>query len=316
MYKTMTQDDKSEPPSSGASATPANDSPGTDAQGLMGWVKQLMGNHRNGNSLREAIEEYIDEAQHHQGQQSSIAAHERALLSNILKLRDLTVVDVMIPRADIAAIPLNTSQAELLSLLADKQFSRIPVYGESLDDILGTIHIKDILACLAQGKAINIADLVRDVPIVSPAMHVLDLLLMMKQIRKHLVLVVDEYGGIDGLATVGDVIEAIVGDIEDEHDDEAAEPRMVVADDRTVMADARIDLEEFQSRFGTILSEEELEDNDTIGGLVFSLAGRVPARGEILNHPSGMMFEVIDADPRRVNRVRIRNIPGFGTAAE
>src|SRR5690606_22412756 len=134
-----------------------------------------------------------------------------------------------------------------------------------------------------------------------------------KQMRKHLVLVVDEYGGIDGLATVGDVIEAIVGGIEDEYDDETAEPRMILADDYSVTADARIDLDEFQQRFGKILSEEELEDNDTIGGLVFSLAGRVPSRGEILSHPTGMLFEVLEADPRRVNRVRIKNIPGHGT---
>ncbi|MBU0800618.1 MAG: CBS domain-containing protein, partial [Alphaproteobacteria bacterium] len=265
----MTNDDKSEPPSSRSDA-PANDSPGTDSSGLMGWVRQLISNNKNGTSLRDAIEEYIDDTDGHA--HTSVAAHERALLSNILKLRDMTVVDVMIPRADIAAIPLNTSQTELLSLLAEKQFSRLPVYGESLDDILGTIHIKDILACLAQGKDVNITELLREVPIVSPAMHVLDLLLMMKQMRKHLVLVIDEYGGIDGLATVGDLIESIVGDIEDEYDDEGAEPRMIVADDNTVTADARIDLDEFQTRFGNILTEEELEDNDTIGGLVFSLA--------------------------------------------
>ncbi len=304
MNKPMHNDEKSEPPSSLQPI--ANDSPGTDSSGLMGWVRQIVGANRNGGSLRQVIENYIED--HDSTVTASVAAHERALLNNIIKLRDLTVVDVMIPRADISAIDVNTSQSQLLQMLSEKQFSRLPVFGESLDDILGTIHIKDILACMAQGKELKIRELVREVPIVSPAMHVLDLLLMMKQVRKHMVLVVDEYGGIDGLATIGDVIEAIVGDIEDEHD-EGDEARLIPIDDNTVMADARIDLDQFEEKFGRILSEEEREDNDTIGGLVFSLAGRVPARGEILSHPSGMMFEIMDADPRRVKRVRIRNIP-------
>lgn len=313
MNKPMHNDEKSEPPSS-LHVPIANDSHGTDSSGLMGWVRQIVGANRNGGSLRQAIEHYIEE---HDGTTAatSVAAHERSLLSNIIKLRDLTVVDVMIPRADISAIDVNTSQGDLLKLLAEEQFSRIPVFGESLDDIIGTIHIKDILASLAQGKAINIRELVREVPIVSPAMHVLDLLLMMKQMRKHMVLVVDEYGGIDGLATIGDVIEAIVGDIEDEYD-ENDEARMIAIDDTTVMADARIDLDVFEHKFGKILSETEREDNDTIGGLIFSLAGRVPARGEILSHSSGMMFEIMEADPRRVKRVRIRHIPKQQTAAQ
>lgn len=305
MYKTMKSEDKMEPPSS----TPANDIQGTDPSGLMGWVRQLMGSNRNNASLRDAIEEYIEGADTAQDNQTSVAVHERALLSNILKLRDMTAVDVMIPRADIAAIPVTIAPSELFAILAEKQFSRLPVYGESLDDILGTIHIKDVLIALAQGKDVNVQELVREVPIVSPAMHVLDLLLMMKQMRKHLVLVVDEYGGIDGLATAGDVIESIVGDIEDEHDSDSVELKIMPMDDNTAMVDARIDLDVIEEHFGKILSEEEREDNDTLGGLLFSLAGRVPGRGEIIAHSSGLVFEVLDADPRRVNRVRIRNTP-------
>jgi CBS domain containing-hemolysin-like protein len=316
MQKTMTKDEPQEPPSRLSDEHhPANDTPGTDDSGLMGWVKQLIGNnghHKSDSDLREALEEYIE---HELGESnSSIARHERALLANILKLRDMTVVDVMVPRADIVAIPADISQPELLSLLAEKQYSRIPVYRESLDDIVGTIHIKDILACMAQGKSIVLNELVRDVPIVSPSMPVLDLLLMMKQIRKHQALVVDEFGGIDGLVTIGDVIESIVGDIEDEHDDDEDEPQALVTEDGTILADARLDIEEFEDRFGKMLSEEEREDNDTLGGLVFSLAGRVPARGEILTHDSGMVFEILDADPRRVNRVRIRNVPQGASA--
>lgn len=310
MQKTMTKDEPQEPPSRPTDKhQPANDANGADDSGLMGWVKQLMGNGqpKSDSDLREALEEYIE---HELGESnSSIARHERALLSNILKLRDMTAVDVMIPRVDIVAIGMDISQSDLLSLLAEKQYSRIPVYRDSMDDIVGTIHVKDILATLAQGKTIVMSELVRDVPIVSPSMPVLDLLLMMKQIRKHLALVVDEFGGIDGLVTIGDVIESIVGDIEDEHDDDEDEPQAHVGDDGTVLADARLDIEEFEEQFGKMLTDEEREDNDTLGGLIFSLAGRVPARGEILTHDSGMVFEILDADPRRVNRVRIRNMP-------
>jgi CBS domain containing-hemolysin-like protein len=145
-------------------------------------------------------------------------------------------------------------------------------------------------------------------PIVSPAMHVLDLILLMRNRRKHLVLVVDEYGGIDGLATIGDVVEAIVGDIEDEYDQDD-EPELTVHRDGSITADARYDIDEFQEKFCTLITEDEAEDVDTLGGMIFALTGRIPARGEIIAHASGITFEILDADPRRVNRVLIRNLP-------
>lgn len=280
----------------------------SEATGLFHWVKNIVKSKADP-SLRETIEEYIDAAENgHHTDSASITTHERTLISNVLKMRDHTAVDVMIPRADIFAIDIKISQKELLSLLADKQFSRIPVYRDSLDDVVGTIHIKDILGCLARGKKIDIEDLIRDVPIVSPAMPVLDLLLMMKQMRKHMALVVDEFGGIDGLVTINDVIESIVGEIEDEYDQDD-EPEIIQNQDGSLIADARVDIEEFEERYGALLSEDEREDIDTLGGLVFSIAGRVPARGEILTHPSGMIFEIVDADPRRINRLLIKNIP-------
>lgn len=271
------------------------------------WLKSVIKG-KNDTSLRETIEEYIDAAESRNSEITSVSVHERALISNILKLKDYTVVDAMIPRADIFALEINTSQEELLSQLAEKQHSRIPIYRETLDDVIGTIHIKDILSCLAQGKPVAIDDLVRDVPIVSPAMHVLDLLLMMKQMRKHMALVVDEFGGIDGLVTINDVIESIVGEMEDEYD-QGEEPIIIENPDGSVLVDARFDLEEFEEKYGLLLDEEEREDHDTLGGLVFEIAGRVPARGEILAHHSGMIFEIVDADPRRVNRLLIKNIP-------
>ncbi len=258
-------------------------------------------------TLREALEEYIEEPDEH-ANQDAIAAHEKALIANVLKLHDLTVVDVMVPRADIVAIDVDTSQKELLELLSEKQHSRIPVYKETLDEVLGSIHIKDILATLAKGEKIKIKKLVREIPVVSPSMHVLDLLLQMRESRKHMALVIDEFGGIDGLVTIGDVIESIVGEIDDEYDPDDT-PELTDEEGGTVLADARVDIDEFEERYGQILSEEEREESDTLGGLVFALAGRVPARGEVLTHDNGMVFEVLDAGPRRVNKIRIRNIP-------
>jgi CBS domain containing-hemolysin-like protein len=310
---TMTKEDSSgshtdsEPPQQDSTES----SKQTNEAGFIGWLKGAMGIEKanDGNSLRDVLEEFIEEAEGRTDTPSaSVTTHERSLITNVLKLRDMTVVDVMIPRADIVAIDVSTSQEDLLALLSQKQFSRIPVYRETLDDVLGTIHIKDILAVLAQGQRIDIASLVRDMPIVSPAMHVLDLILLMRNRRKHLVLVVDEYGGIDGLATIGDVVEAIVGDIDDEYEQDD-EPQLIVNRDGSIMADARYDIDDFQEKYGTILSEEESEDIDTLGGMIFAMIGRIPARGEIIAHDSGITFEILDADPRRVNRVLIRNLP-------
>ncbi len=287
--------------------TAANTQNGNDSSSILQKIRNLIKG-RSDTTLREAIEEYIVEAENSNDEFASISAHERLLLSNILKLQDDRVVDVMIPRADIFAIDITTSQEELLQMLSQKQHSRIPVYRETMDDVVGTIHIKDILGCLADNRKVEIQNLLRDVPIVSPSMHVLDLLLMMKQMRKHMALVVDEFGGIDGLVTINDIIESIVGEIEDEYD-QGEDPQIIENKDGTVLADARLDIDEFEEMYGEILTEEEREDIDTLGGLVFSIAGRVPARGEIITHENGMIFEIIDADPRRVNRVQIKNIP-------
>ena len=258
-------------------------------------------------SLRETLEEYIEE-EPEDSAPDSVSAHEKALLANILKLRDLKVVDVMVPRADIVAIDVGTSQKELLELLAEKQHSRLPVYKETLDHVLGTIHIKDILATLAKGGDINIKNLVRDIPVISPAMHVLDLLLQMRESKKHMALVVDEFGGTDGLIAIGDVIESIVGEIDDEYEPDDT-PQLTENTDGSILADARVDIDEFEEKYGRIFSREEREESDTLGGLVFFLAGRIPTRGEVLKHRNGMEFEIVDAGPRHINRICIRNIP-------
>ena len=285
----------------------AGDSPAPDKPaGLISRIKAKF-KPKTETGLREALADYIAETDG-ASDPASPHAHERSLIENILSLRDLTVLDVMIPRVDIVAIDVTMPQNALLALLAEKQYSRLPVYRDNPDDILGTIHIKDILAALAQGKDLHVPDLLRDVPIVSPSMPVLDLLLMMKQKKRHMALVVDEYGGIDGLATIGDLLEAIVGEVEDEYD-QSEQTDLHRRDDGGVEADGRVPVETFEAQFGKVLADDERDEIDTLGGLVFNLAGRIPARGEIITHDSGMVFEVLDADLRRVKRVLIRNIP-------
>ncbi|MCK6417403.1 MAG: hemolysin family protein [Alphaproteobacteria bacterium] len=299
--RTMTTDEPVPPPE----IIPAAEPTAPKNPGFWDWMKNLLRN-RNETSLREALSEFIEQNEE-QADDDTITAHERLLLSNILSLREETVFKVMVPRADIFAIDIRTSQEELLSLLAQRQFSRIPVYKGTLDEVLGTIHIKDILAALVRGQNINISDLITEIPIVSPAMPLLDLLLTMRQSRRHMALVVDEFGGIDGLVTINDIIESIVGEIDDEHDI-PIQAQMIEKPDGSIIADGRVSVPDFEQRFGEILTAEERESNDTLGGLVLYLAGHVPARGEIITHSSGMVFEILEADPRRVSRMRIRNI--------
>lgn len=306
-----------EPPSMGAlpqkngnalSGKPHSASENSFLSGTLSQIKRLIIKPKADTSLRETIEEYIEEEAPPENGESSVSTHEKTLISNVLDLRDMTASDVMIPRADIVSISDKTPIEELLALLAERQHSRLPVYRETLDNVIGSIHVKDILSTLARGEKLNILDLVRDVPIVSPSMPILDLLLQMRLTRKHMALVIDEYGGVDGLITIGDVIESIVGEIDDEHDPED-QVEITQAPDGSIQADARVALEEFEEQFGYKFSEEEHEENDTLGGLVSSIAGRVPARGEVLTHKEGMIFEILDADPRRVNRLRIRTAP-------
>lgn len=278
-----------------------------EESGFFHWLKAVMRG-KSDTRLREAIEEYIVAEEAESSLSASISAHEKTLISNVLKLRDATVFDVMIPRADIVAIDIETSGNALLGIFAEKQFSRLPVYQGTLDDVLGTIHIKDVLGVLAKDEKVVIQDLIREVPIVSPSLHVLDLLLQMRQTRKHMAMVVDEFGGIDGLITIGDLLEVIIGQIGDEHDPEQ-QAELVVNPDGTILADARVDLSEFEERLGFVLQDDEREDCDTLGGLVSLIAGRVPVRGEVITHDTGMTFEILDAGPRRISRLRIDNVP-------
>lgn len=272
--------------------------------GFLSKIHGLIWPQENEGSLRDTIEELIDEQE---GGEEEIDEDERILLANILNLHDITVCDVMVPRADIVAVEIGTPLPELIKLMSAKGHSRMPVFRENLDDVCGMVHIKDVLAWTGSPKGnFHIAKIARQALFVAPSMRVLDLLLEMRLTRIHMAMVVDEFGGVDGLVTIEDLVEEIVGEIEDEHDPQEA-PLLVERSDGTFVASARASVEEFESRVGSFLTDEErAEDIETLGGLVFLLADRVPGRGEVICHSSGHEFEILDADPRRIKRLRIR----------
>lgn len=294
-------------------------------RGLTHWLGQFLDRLglRHGGSVREEITEALAQGS---GGIADISPQERAMLSNVLSLRERRVDDVMVPRADIIAVSLDATLAGLLALFRSAGHSRLPVYGETLDDPRGMIHIRDFLdflaACAKPGRggegeavpdlgAVDLsatlaqANILRPVLYVPPSMPAVDLLVRMQATRTHIALVIDEYGGTDGLVSIEDLIEIVVGDIEDEHDHDEA-PTIAPAGENRFIADARATLEELNEATGIDLSRAEVaEEVDTLGGLIVTLAGRVPARGELIKGPEGLEFEVLDADPRRVKRLRI-----------
>jgi magnesium and cobalt transporter len=293
-----------EPPESGGQ--PEHDRSFAPLRRLLRLIRRR----RDSDSLRETIDEMIEEPS--QDGSHPLSAHERVLISNILKVYDRTAADVMVPRVDIVALDFETSFSEVLKCMIEQGHSRVPVYRGTLDDVIGFVHVKDLLGPAADRRPTKLAPILRKVLFVAPSLLILDLLVQMRQARTHIAMVVDEFGGIDGLVTIEDLIEEIVGEIEDEYD-VAEGPNLIERADGTLIADARIPIEQLEEREGIRLRPTgEQEEVDTLGGLVSSLAGRVPGRGEVIGHPSGIEFEVLDADPRRVKRLRVLNRPNGG----
>ncbi len=304
-----------EPPSSGrvSDDNGSADDESRKTTGIVAWLKGLRGGRNGDTSLRDRVEALIDEREE---RAEPIDPEEHTLIANVLKLGTVTIEDAMVPRADIDAVEDTTPLDEVVAAMIKKGHSRIPVYQGTLDDVIGMIHIRDVLGAVERTngsmKRPNLRSLVREVLFVAPSMRVLDLLLQMRKSRNHMALVVDEYGGIDGLVTIEDLVEEIVGEIEEEHE-AATAPRMEDRPDGTVVADARLPIGELEERAGPLVAGTEDEgDVDTLGGFVSVLAGRVPVRGELIVHEeSGLEFEIMDADPRRVKRLRVRNIPAY-----
>ena len=234
-----------------------------------------------------------------------IPTYQASYVRNVFELSDKTVADVMVPRVDIVAIAADTPLDEVVRLIQSEAHSRYPIYRESLDDVIGMIHIKDVLAYWGTAKKFNLRDILRRVVFVAPTLPVLDMLLDMRRSRTHMALVVDEFGGTDGLLTIEDLVEEIVGEIEDEHD-VAQTPTVARRVDGTIDVNGRTPIELLEEEIGRVLSDDERREIDTVGGLIFSLLGRIPERGEVVRHPSGVEFEILDVDPRRIRRLRVR----------
>jgi magnesium and cobalt transporter len=289
---------ESEPPSSDGQSEPL---------GSIGRLRQLLRLMWRAPQTREAIDAMIAEPS--ENEESPITPQERVLIGNVLKVHDRAAADVMVPRVDIVAFDIEQPFGDLVKLLIEHGHSRIPVYRETLDDVVGFVHVKDVLAPVSNRRPAKLQSMLRKVLVVAPSLPVFDLLVQMRQSRTHIAMVIDEFGGIDGLVTIEDLIEEIVGDIEDEHDVDET-PIVIERPDGSVIADARLPIETFEEQHGTRLRHNgDGEEVDTLGGLVFTLAGRVPRRGEVIPHPGGLEFEVLDADPRRVKRLRVRGLP-------
>lgn len=286
-------------------------------------------------SLRKSLEGVIEQ---HRIADEGLSAEERSMLLNILEFGKLRIDDVMVPRADIVAVDHASSMGELIALFKSAGHSRLPVYRDTLDDPVGMVHIKDALGWIAatrsgdgapQGEPNVPADVAassldlssvdlstplsetrirRDVLFVPPSMLAADLLVKMQTSRIHMAIVVDEYGGTDGLVSIEDIVEIIVGDIEDEHDVDGTP--MIVETDVGYDADARLPIEDLEKIVGIeLVHADREEDVDTLGGLVFSMIGRIPVRGELIHHEGGIEFEVLEGDPRRLKKLRIHLVP-------
>lgn len=301
-----------------------------------GWLERLIGRFSRGrDSARSDLEEVLSDA----SAMADLSARERLMLKNVLGFHRVRVSDVMVPRADIVAAAVDMSLAEVLQLFRTAGHSRLPAYGETLDEPLGMVHIRDFLDYIAGGRPatdavgegepppplnlggvdlsgrLSSANILRPVLFVPRSMPAIDLLAKMQASRTHMALVIDEYGGTDGLVSIEDLLEMVVGDIEDEHDE--VEHMILPEEAGTFLADARASLEEASEAVGVDLGAGAAPDDvDTLGGLIASSLGRVPSRGELIAGPSGLEFEVVDADPRRVKRVRIHRRSDEGSPAK
>ena len=255
-------------------------------------------------NLKQSIETVLDS---NLKGTKGISKHERLMLLNILKIDGIRSSDIMIPRADIGAVELNDSFEKVLEVFIKEAHSRVPIYEKNLDNIIGMIHIKDLVNYQNQKKTETnfLQNLKREILEIPPSMPVLDLLLKMQLTRLHMGIVIDEYGCTDGLVTIEDVIEEITGEIEDEHDEKNL-PMLIKSSLNTFEASARIEIDELQKVTNVeFLNSYDNEDVDTLGGLIFSITGRVPQRGEIIKHTSGTTFEIKDADPMKIKSVKV-----------
>ncbi len=268
------------------------------------FKKFLSSNMSTNGSLKENLETVLDTVKK---DDENISKQERSMLLNVLKIDQIRSIDIMIPRADIGAVEVNDSFDKVLEVFIKESHSRVPVYEKNLDNIIGMIHIKDLVKYQNDGNFEEgfLKKIKRDIIEIPPSMPVLELLMKMQLTRLHMGIVIDEYGGTDGLVTIEDVIEEITGEIEDEHDVQNM-PMLTQTSPNSFEASARVEIKEFEKLSKiNFFKDNNSEDVETLGGLVVAMAGRVPQRGEILKHASGLTFEINDADPRRIKSIKI-----------
>ncbi|MDR0633270.1 MAG: CBS domain-containing protein [Holosporales bacterium] len=286
----------------------------TVRQCISGFLKKLwkmsLGKEQD-SSIRDAIEELIEEEE--EDEEQSIDNDEKMILVNVLSLKDLTAEDIMIPYANIAAIPLSASPSEVSAIFMKANVSQVPVYSGTIDNIVGLLCLKDALGWINGKSKVTLKSILKEILYIAPTMRILDLLLQMREIGVRLAIVVDEYGGVAGMVTFALLIESIVGNVQYEDDNHSEEIEM--QQNGTVILSAGTPLDELDASLEKICGKHidwlkglDDEDIDTIGGLATFLAGRVPMRGELILHPLGFELEILEADPRRVKKIAIRNI--------
>ena len=271
---------------------------------LSSFLKKTNSNNFDKN-LDHELEQFVAKRINADDSNGKTISHENELLKNLAGLRGITASDVMVPRVDIVSVAMSDDFNEIVKQLIKTNHSRVPVRNENLDDIVGILHIKDVLANLFLKEKQNIKTLLKKPIFVSPSISLLDLLYEMRIKRRHLALVVDEYGGIDGLVTIEDLVEELVGEIEDEHD-LSSECRLEKMEDGSIVVEARIFIDLLEDLTQSIRKEDLNEEIETLGGFIVSIAGRVPVKGEVIKYsPSGLKFEILEADPRKVILVKI-----------
>ena len=244
-------------------------------------------------------------------QKKPLKINEEKIISNVFQLPEKLINDIMIPRTDIISVDTNVNIDKLVQIIGRTSHSRYPVFDKSRDNIVGMIHIKDVISCWKNKKIRNIKKLVRQILFTPGSINILDLLLKMRTSHIHMAIIVDEHGGVDGLVTIEDLVEEIVGEIKDEHEAQKENKNNIkglIKDDGSIKISARMLIEDFEKKYGNIFSDKkDISDIDTMGGLVFDIFGRIPLKGEVIKHSNGCEFEILDADSRRIRTILVRN---------
>ena len=260
------------------------------------------------NKLQNNIEKLLNKRLK---QKKPLKVNEEKIISNVFQLPEKLINDIMIPRTDIISVDTNVNINKLVKIIGRTSHSRYPVFDKSRDNIIGMIHIKDIISCWKNTKIRNIKKLVRQILFTPDSINILDLLLKMRTSHIHMAIIVDEHGGVDGLVTIEDLVEEIVGEIKDEHEAQKENKNNIkgeIKDDGSIKISARMLIEDFEKKYGNIFSDkEDISNIDTMGGLVFHIFGKIPLKGEVIKHSNICEFEILDADSRRIRTILVRN---------